>query len=152
MSFGLSNITVGITLLNVSSALWISIYSLIQRVVIIEGDLFHVSYNLEEIMDICVYCHLNYSSDLATEISLLWACWSFVVRMKLIMTFQQETREIWQPSNLDFAAFHSYSYLLIYVLTKFLTRFFLVKILNWYAPLMIMILKIPCLVKIRKII
>lgn len=38
MSFGLSNVRAGITLLNVSSALGISIYSLIQRVVIIEGD------------------------------------------------------------------------------------------------------------------
>lgn len=74
MSFGLSNVRAGITLLNVSSALRISIYSLIQRVVIMEDDFFHVSYNLAEIMDICVCCHLNYSSDLATQISLLWAC------------------------------------------------------------------------------
>lgn len=88
MSFGLSNVRAGITLLNVSSALRISIYSLIQRVIIIEGNLFHVPYNLEKIMDVCACCHLNFSRDLATEISLLWA---FVVRMKLIITFQQET-------------------------------------------------------------
>lgn len=74
MSFGLSNVRAGITLLNVSSALRISIYSLIQRVAITEGDLFHVWYNSEEIMDISVCCHLNYSGDLAIEISLLWAC------------------------------------------------------------------------------
>lgn len=47
------------------------VFILKYRVVIIEGDSFHVSYNLEEIMDICIYCYLNYSSDFATEIGLL---------------------------------------------------------------------------------
>lgn len=55
------------------------------------GYLFHVSYNLDEIMDICTSCHLNYRSDIATEIGILLACWSFIVRIKLIMTLQQET-------------------------------------------------------------
>lgn len=53
------------------------------RVVIIERDFFHVSYNLEEITqemtNNCASCHLNCSNDLAAQLALFQTDQSFLL-------------------------------------------------------------------------